>query len=207
MANKVTFPSNADDKDKLTRQLEELDMSLNDTERLLLNLARLAKSMAKKALDHTDYIFDIDVKRQWQIGFNNDRFLKRWFGEVKSSGKAKNVRNRLEKLYKRTEKGITMNVKPNNDKESNARNYGWVFTPRGMQVFPKLFERFEDKNDKMAATLLHELMHVWFQDKKIKGQKVNEGSIALKLALHNPGEARRSPDNYEHYCLIVWRDG
>lgn len=130
MANKVTFPSNQDDKDKLTRQLDELDMSLNDTERLLLNLARLAKSMAKKALDHTDYIFDIDVKRQWRVGFNNDRFLKRWFGEVKSHGKAKNVRNRLEKLYKRIDKGVTMKLKPSTS-TSNASNNGWVFTPGG----------------------------------------------------------------------------
>ena len=205
MANKVTFPSNADDKDKLTRQLEELDMSLNYTERLLLNLTRLAKSMAKKALDHTDYIFDIDVKRQWQIGFNNDRFLKRWFGEVKSHGKAKNVRNRLEKLYKRIDKGVTMKLKPSTS-ATNASNNGWVFTPRGMQIYPALFKNYTE-NDQRAAVLLHELMHVWFKDQKIRGSKVNETEEALKLAMAYPSKARRSPENYERYCLAVWRDG
>ncbi|KAA3620854.1 MAG: hypothetical protein DWP94_11610 [Flavobacterium sp.] len=75
-----------------------------------------------------------------------------------------------------------------------------------MQIYPALFKNYE-KNDQRAAVLLHELMHVWFKDQKIRGSKVNETEEALKLAMAYPSKARRSPENYERFCLAVWRDG
>lgn len=205
MAHAVEIPSNETDKETLIAELDALDMSLDETKRYLMNLARLARSLARKALDHSDYIFEHTERRQWKDAFNKDRPLLRWFGEVKSSGKAKNVRNRLEALCSRIDKGVTMKLRPNKNESTGASNYGWVFTPRGMKVYPNLFDN-ELENDERAAVILHELMHVWFDDKKIKGNKVYNAEFALKLAMIHPSQARRSPENYERYCLEVWRN-
>ena len=96
-----------------------------------------------------------------------------------------------------TNKVLTIKIKTANG-TYNAMNGGSFLSPNRFQVYPRWIKK-EDKE--RGSIIIHELLHEWFLDQKLDGKKVYGSTAAKKLAKKEPKKARKSAENYEHFCI------
>lgn len=182
------------------------DVVINDAFDLLDETFKRAKVLAARGLKPLEDIVD-RPRDKWVRSWSADSDLVKWFGQAKKANHVKDVHDRLHSVDRRLNKQITIRLHPQRDMGTNAQNNGTFFEPKTFKVFPSLFESSLDARtdeigiDYMASVMIHELMHLWFADQKLNGEKVYSESDALDLADKEPRKARRSAENYERYCL------
>ncbi|MGJ8667152.1 MAG: M35 family metallo-endopeptidase [Patiriisocius sp.] len=208
MAHQVKSPTLKGKKKELTDDLKKLNLTIAQTERLLLDACKLAEQMMAKAYREINAIIKQDNKK-WENAFNSDYKLKLWFGEVTRKNHVRDVERRMDSICDRMAKGITIRLRPQKERTHNAQNNGTFFEPKTFKVFPNLIakdQQPEEGRDAIAAVLIHELMHTWFKDQRIGNTKTYGDQRAKDLAKYDPRKARKSAENYEQYCLDVWRN-
>ena len=207
MSHKVKSPTLKRKRRDLADDLEALDLTIGETEALLIDALNLAERMMNKAYREISAIIRLDNK-DWKDTFNSNRKLKKWFGEVKRKNHVRDVERRMDSICDRMNKGISIRLRPQKERTHNAQNTGTFFEPRRFKVFPNLIAKDSEPDegrDAIAAVLIHELMHTWFKDQRLGDKKTYGAERAEDLAKYDPRKARRSAENYEHYCLDLWR--
>ncbi len=186
--------------------LVEKELVIEDAFDILENAYAIAKEISARGLRRLQTIID-EPRDQWTSIWADRVRLNRWFGAVDKASDVKDVYDRLKSVDDRLNKKITIRFHPQRDQNTNAQNMGTFFEPKTFKVFPKLIENSLDEETKeigynyIASVLIHELIHVWFTDQKLDGETVYGDELALKLAEDNPKKARRSAENYEHFCM------
>lgn len=207
MSHKVKSPTVKSKRKSLREDLEKLDLTISETEDLLIDALELAQRMMGKAYREISAIIRLDNK-EWEDTFNANRKLKKWFGEVSRKNHVRDVERRMDSICDRMNKGISIRLRPQKERTHNAQNNGTFFEPRRFKVFPNLIAKDQEPGegrDAIAAVLIHELMHTWFKDQKLGDKKTYGSERAMDLATYDPKKARRSAENYEQYCLDLWR--
>lgn len=200
MATKIIKPTRIRKHADLKRDLSAMGMSFKDAENMLLKASNTAYSMATRSYDEIEKIKSEKGKDRIDA-FNNNVLLRKWFGEIESKGQVRNMISRFNTIKKRLKNGVKIRLRPNNERSSNARNMGTFTSPKRFKVYARLLN---SDTKVIASVLIHELMHEWFTDKKLaNGNDVDDATTALQLVNESSGKARRSPENFEQYCLEV----
>lgn len=119
------------------------------------------------------------------------------------------ILKRLKRTYDRlSNKTITVRLLPQSkasSKYTNGSNNGAFLSPNKFTLYPRWFNK---DITEASVIIIHELLHDWFLDHKIKtadGKKLTVYGFdrAVILALESPRKARRSPENYEQFCLYL----
>jgi len=212
----IIFPAKAANLALLRADLSEIkysdgsgikEMVYEDVPVILNEAHSRARKMAEKGRMHMDKVINKD-RSELVKAWNSDSKLKTWFGEAELPNHVKDVYDRLSSVEDRLNKKISIRVQPQRDSGTNAQNNGTFFEPKTFKVFPKLIINSLDPAtsvpdyDYIGSVMIHELIHVWFTDQKLKdGTKVYGDVLAKKLAKENPRKARKSAENYEQFCI------
>lgn len=179
-----------------------------DAERAVRAAIALAEKMAAHALDHLREVLDQSTTRRMKEAWNGDRTVKAYFGKAPTKPRMNNVCDRLERAHKRLrDKVLKVRLKTQNGRGSNGHNYGSVLSPRKFVLFPNWFKKTDKQR---AAIIIHELLHDWHIDHKVRNPRTGKretaygATLARQLAKDNPGGARRNPENFEQFCLALW---
>lgn len=194
---KIDWPS-----DKETKEiLDETGMTKSQICDLIRRSIRRAAAMSRRGVRHIAPI--LEAKRStWESAWNKDATLKLWFGKVTQANHVKDVHRRLDRICNRfANKKQTIKVRAELPKGFTAQNLGGPLSPNTFKVAIKWIKKSE--LNEQAAIMIHESKHDWNKDQKIDGKSVYGESMAQQLAKENSGKARRSPENYEHYCLAL----
>ncbi len=181
-------------------------------ERAIKDAVALGEKMAKRALDHLSRVLDQSTTRKMKDAWEKDRNVKAFFGKAPTKARMKNVEDRLERAYKRMrDKQLKIRLKEQkiskNGSPYNGHNHGSVLSPRKFVLYPNWFSQSDEQR---AAIIVHELLHDWHVDHKVKdpmtGKRVTAYGtrLAKQLAKDNPGGARRNPENFEQFCMALW---
>ncbi len=187
--------------------LKEREVTIDDAYTILNIAYNRSIELAESALDYLRPFANLSERSSWIDNWNSDTLLTQWFGKIDDVNNVSDVFNRLNSVVKRLNKKITIRLHPQREGNRNAQNNGTFFEPKMFKVFPHLIENSLDTTtleldyDRMASVLIHELVHLWFTDQKLDGNKVYGEDLAMDLAEKNPRKARRSAENYEHFCL------
>jgi len=193
---KIKWP-NSDDTNKI---LNDTNFTKDQIEDRIAQAISQAEKMSKAGLDYIQPILD-EPKRKRENCWNNDFVLVDWFGKVSKPGHVKDVFRRLEKVYKRcSDKTLTVKIKAMLPHEYIAQNNGSFLSPKTFKVTSAWISG--DINIR-GSVIIHELMHEWFSDQKIEGVSVYSMYLTKQLARTNPKSARKSPENYERFCLYI----
>lgn len=164
-----------------------------------------AEKLALKGLRHLSAVLDQGTTRQIKKAWNADPKVKAFFGEAPGKAKMQNTCDRLNRVYKRLrDKQLRIRLKPQDGKKWSGHNMGGPVTPRQFVLFPKWF-----KSSSRAGVIVHELLHDWHFDHKVKDPTTGKREtaygvrLAKELAKRNPGGARRNPENIEQFCLSL----
>lgn len=202
MSHKIILPTQNNKLDEVKSDLENHDLSIGNAKQALMQAALKSEQMAAKACRYIESITN-GKKRDWVKDFNNSTLLRTWFGKVDGKGQVKKVRNRMRSVSNRIDKGLKIRLRPQGERTLNARNEMGHFSARKFMVFPKIFE--DGINiERIASIYIHELVHLWFTDQKLNGEKVYDADTAKQLARENPKSARKSAENYERFCIDLW---
>lgn len=183
------------------------NLEIEDALEILDRAYERAKELSAKGLRMLEDVVD-GPRDGWVSRWSASGDLVTWFGEADEPNHVKDVHDRLRSVNDRLNKQITIRLYPQRSPTTNAQNNGTFFEPKTFKVFPKLFENSLDDTtqeigyDYMASVMIHELIHLWFTDQKLDGEKVYDEAAALALAKENPRKARRSAENYERYCML-----
>ncbi len=202
MSHKVILPSRTNKLDELKSDLGNHGLNTGNAKQALMQAAVKSEQMAGKGCRYIENITN-GRKKDWIKNFNNNTLLRTWFGKVDRKGQVKKVRNRMRSVSRRINKGLKIRLRPQGERTSNARNEMGHFSARKFMVFPKIFKNGID-TDKIASIYIHELVHLWFTDQKLNGEKVYDSDTAKQLARENPKSARKSAENYERFCIDLW---
>ena len=183
-----------------------------ETERAIKDAVALGEKMAKHALNHLGRVLNQSTTKKMKDAWEKDKNVKAFFGKAPTKARMKNVEDRLERAYKRIhDKQLKIRLKEQKTSKSgslyNGHNYGSVLSPRKFVLFPNWFSQDDEQR---AAIIIHELLHDWHVDHKVKDSKTGKRvtaygtKLAKQLAKDNPGGARRNPENYEQFCMALW---
>ena len=184
----------------------EKELSIDDAYEILNDSYKIAKQISGRGLRRLTNIID-EPRENWENLWANNQRLVEWFGAVDRPKHVKDVHDRLKYVDDRLNKQITIRLHPQRSASTNAQNNGTFFEPKTFKMFPNIFKHSLDDVTQevgyayIASVMVHELMHVWFKDQKLGGETVYGEALALQLAIDNPKKARKSAENYEHYCL------
>lgn len=125
------------------------------------------------------------------------------------------VQGRLNTLVHRLDKDILVKVRPSSGSDAGHCTEGLsAFQesgPLGNRTFSLCPRWFELKPlQTRAIIMLHEMFHAmgsfgFTTDLKLDGKKVRSDVAARELARRQPGDARRNPENYEHFFQYLIR--
>jgi len=174
-----------------------------------------AIELAETAHDYLKPFVVLSRRATWVTNWNSDELLVKWFGVISHHNNASDVNNRLSSVVDRLNKKVTIRLHPQRNRAvtpvglegTRAQNNGTFFEPKTFKVFPFIIESNIDDStkavsiDEIAAILIHELIHLWFNDQKLDGETVYGDDLAMQLAIDNPKKARKSAENYEWFCL------
>jgi len=194
--HKIKSPTRKKNKRAISEDLEKFGLTLSQAEGQLLEAADLASDMASAGYGILKGITDLSESR-WVDEFSGHALCDLWFGEVTKKSQVKKVRNRMDSICNRIQRGLTIRFRPQKERTHDAHNRGTFFEPSTFKVFPFIFD--EDMNY-IASTYIHELMHVWFKDQKLGMEPVYGDQAALDLAKYHPRRARKSAENYAFFC-------
>ena len=191
---KIKWPGDSEKK----QFLNATGLTVDQTEDRITRAISKGEKMAKRGLNHIQPILD-EKRSRWEACWNADKTLKKWFGKVTKANHVKDVFRRLENAYDRlSDKTLTIKIKADLPNDYSAMNNGSFLSPKTFQVGP---DWFDNPINERGSVVIHELLHEWFIDQKIDGEIVYGATLAKKLADKEPKKARKSPENYEHYCL------
>jgi hypothetical protein len=190
---KIDWPS-----DKETDEiLEATGATRSQIETLIKDALRQAEIMAGRGVNTIAPILD-GPRDTWESAWNRNATLTRWFGKVSKPNHVKDVHRRMDAVCDRLSNRVqTIKVRSELPHDYTAQNLGGPLSPNTFKVAIDWIKR--GLNDR-AAIMIHESQHAWFKDQKIDGETVYGSALAEELAKENPDKARRSPENYEHYC-------
>lgn len=183
------------------------EVTIDDAYAILNQAFDRSIRLAEAGLAYIKPFANLSERPSWIADWNGDALLVQWFGEIDHVNNVSDVFNRLNSVVERLNKKITIRLHPQRDSTTSAMNAGTFFEPKMFKVYPYLIEKSLDlatlqlDYDKMASVLIHELIHVWFTDQKLNGDTVYGAILAMDLAIEKPRKARRSAENYEHFCL------
>jgi hypothetical protein len=173
----------------------------SELEELIRASIRKAEFMAKLGRDH---IGEVQKKAEdaWTGRWNADEVLVMWFGRVEKANHVEDVHRRIDDVYDRLASHVlTIHVREDLPQNFDAQNLGSFISP---DTFRVAVGWLEDDLEERASVVIHELLHQWFKDQRLsKGNTVYGKADAKQLAMIDPQKARRSPENYEHYCLYL----
>jgi hypothetical protein len=169
---------------------------------------RLAERMARHALNHFNRVLDQNTTTGMKRAWNGDAKVKGFFGEAPGKDRMRNTCDRLDRAYRRLrDKQLRIRLKPQKGKSWNGHNSGGPLSPRQFVLYPDWFKKGDDER---AAIVIHELLHDWHVDHKVKDPRTGKretaygARLARALAKDRPGSARRNPENFEQFCLALW---
>lgn len=183
----------------------------SEIEQVVADRTGLAERIAKKGLDRLDHILAGKRNRDKKSRWKSDQIAVAFFGDdLVSTAEIKAVRRRLDRAHRRLAKReLNIRLLPQSRAAKTSfsgHNAGGPLTPLRFVLFPRWFEK--SGRAEQAVVIIHELMHDWFIDHKVKDggdRKTAYGErLAKKLAADKPLSARRNPENYEQFCLAVW---
>lgn len=190
---KIKWPTKKSKRDSI---LSDVGYTKSEVEDRIVIAVQQAEKMAKKADKRIAKILD-ENKTKWISCWNSDDTLVLWFGKVTKKSHIKDVGKRMSQACDRVaNKVLTIKIRPA-DGSTNASNGGGFLSPKTFKVYPKWIKKDDCPR---GAIIIHELLHEWFADQKIDGEKVYGSSDAKKLAKEEPKKARKSAENYEQYC-------
>ncbi len=182
-------------------------ITIEDAYPILNKAYRISIDLAESALEYIRPFVVLSQRASWIRNWNNDDLLIQWFGEIDKVNNASDVFNRMNSVVERLNSKITIRLHPQRSGTTNAQNMGTFFEPKMFKVFPRLIKNSLDETtseinyDYIASVMIHELIHVWFTDQKLDGKTVYGEDLVMELAAENPKKARRSAENYEHFCI------
>lgn len=197
MAHKVRFPRRRRNRDRLVDDLSAQSLSLARAETAVIDTLERAEELAQLGFLVIDEVYSTR-QENWIENWNAHPMLVRWFGEVSAPRHVWRVYRRMKSARDRLRKNITVRVRPERERSPTAQNAGWFAEPKTFKIFPAFLEHGLDKR---AAITVHELIHLWFRDQRIDGEKVYGDALALRLAREEPRRARRSAENYEQFVF------
>ncbi|SFJ91031.1 hypothetical protein [Celeribacter neptunius] len=177
-----------------------------DVEAILKEDVARAQRMAAAGLRHLRTILGANRNAGKLDRWRRDALAPLYFGKASTVVQIRSTRHRLERAHRRLRDNrlhLRMREQRHAGSGTNGRNPGYFLSPNRFQLFPEWAKK--DAEDR-AAILVHELLHEWLSDQKIGRQTVYGEDLARRLAREDPGKARRSPENFEHFLLQVWRD-
>ena len=178
----------------------------------VVDAVRLAEQIASAGVKRLDYILAPRRRRNKKKRWRNDKIATTYFGRRQATvPQIKAVRRRLKRAHRRlANRKLNIRLLPQSrasKSSTNGHNRGGPITPLRFVLFPNWF--IEKSKEEKAAIIIHELLHDWFVDHKIRDggkRKTVYGSyLAKKLARKRPRAARRNPENYEQFTLEAWR--
>ncbi len=191
---KIKWPKK---QSKIDEIINDSGYTKNKIEKRIVIAIEEAEKMAKIGDRCISSILNKD-KSKWVSSWNNNATLVLWFGKVSKKNHVKDVGRRMEDVCNKvTNKVLTIKIKTANG-TYNAMNGGSFLSPNRFQVYPRWIKK-EDKE--RGSIIIHELLHEWFLDQKLDGKKVYGSTAAKKLAKKEPKKARKSAENYEHFCI------
>ncbi|MGB7087142.1 MAG: hypothetical protein WBD47_16400 [Phormidesmis sp.] len=183
----------------------------SEVKQVVADRTSLAERIAKKGLDRLDHILAGKRRRDKKNRWKSDKIAVAFFGDdLVSVAEIKAVRRRLKRAHRRLAKReLNIRLLPQSRASKHTvsgHNTGGPLTPLRFVLFPRWFKIATREGQ--AVVIIHELMHDWFIDHKVKDggkRKTAYGErLAKKLAAKKPLSARRNPENYEQFCLAVW---
>ncbi len=191
---KIIWP-NDEDSGKVMNATQLTRIQIED--RVTRSISK-AEHMSKAGVDFIQTVLD-EPKNKRETCWNTNTTLVKWFGLVKTSNHVKDVHRRLENVYDRVAfKKITIKIRANLPKDRRAQNNGSFLSPKTFEVEP---DWILEKINIRGSVVIHELMHEWFTDQKLDGEKIYTAKLAKDLAKQKPKKARKSAENYERFCL------
>lgn len=183
-------------------------LTIDDAYEILNRVYQRSIEMAENALTYIQPFAVLAERPTWVSTWNNDALLVRWFGSVNDHNDVSGVFNKMNSVVNRLNDKMVIRLHPQRSKTTSAQNNGTFFEPKTFKVFPWLIESNLDEEkaigyDYMASVFIHELIHLFVFDQKLDGETVYGEQLALKLAEDEPKKARKSPENFEHFCLEV----
>jgi hypothetical protein len=166
-----------------------------------------AALIAARGVAHIDAALAPRRRKAKREAWLNDPELCTWFGEdAVTVRQMRAVRRRLRRMERRVaERTLRLRIRPQSDapsEEHAARNLGTgATTPLRFTIYTHFFRQSAIEQ---GGIIVHELMHDWFFDQKLKNGDVVYGPTkALALAREAPRKARRSPENYRVFCMVL----
>ncbi len=166
-----------------------------------------AERMALKGLRYLESVLDQPTTAKMKQAWNKDAKVRGLFGEAPGKVKMRNVCDRMNRVYKRLrDKQLRIRLKPQDGKKWSGHNMGGPVTPRQFVLFPAWFKSGDTGR---AAIIIHELLHDWHFDHKVKNPATGKretaygSKLARELAKRRPGDARRNPENFEQFCRLL----
>ena len=189
------------------KEITAIDSSLTtkaSIERAVKTAVADAESLALKGLNYLSAVIDKPSTSQMKAAWNGDAKVRAFFGEAPGKARMQNACDRLNRVYKRLrDKQLRIRLKPQEGKKWSGHNNGGPVSPRQFVLFPAWFK----SNPKgRSAILIHELLHDWHFDHKVKNPASGKRetaygpTLAKELAKKRPGDARRNPENFEQFC-------
>jgi hypothetical protein len=200
MAHKIKLPSRRKKLRALETDLQAYDMTTSQAVKKCVRCLNLAIRMAEKGKDRVNTVYSMN-KNVWISCWNKDPMLTKWFGDASQKSNVKDVHSRILSVSTRLSKGISIRLRPNSESSPLAQNAGWFMEPKTFKVFSRLLSKSDEY---VASVFVHELIHLWFTDQKLNGEKVYGKALAMALADDNPRKARRSAENYESFVDDLW---
>lgn len=208
MGHSIKLPRTKRNRRSVDWHLNKYGLKIGHMKQALMQAAVMSEKMSAECHKILRHVYLLKGGSSVE-NFNKSPILVRWFGKAEKANDVKDVYNRTKSIQKRISKGLTIKIRPQKEKPGNARNHGGFLDPKTFRVFPRMFEKFLDENhhnriEIIAAIYIHEMMHLWFKDQKLDGEKVYGEDLALKLAKRDPKKARKSAENYEHFARELY---
>lgn len=184
-----------------TKVLTEIGMPVEDIKPLIdqtFTIAAIMIFLARAEMKSFNNLNKEERIEKW----NKDVLLVEWFGKTEKRKHVKDVIKQVDVVYKIIFRNkLKVRIRPQ-DGTFNAENNGTFFSKNTLTLFPNWFHK---PIDERASIIIHEFVHLWHQDQKLDGIKVYGANLARRLAIEKPNKARKSAENYEHYCLELYQ--
>lgn len=177
-----------------------------------ITIAEIVSDLGKVTLDN---IWAKSTRRDRRIEWKGDSIVVDFFGEQRLKKRQinrqiKKTRKKLTKLHSRlSNKQLTIIIRRQTNNNRYGKNTGSFLSPNRLILYPLFFDQIMYSTStpsineplRRAGWIIHELMHVWFFDKKYGGDTVYGERLAKRLASSNSRKARRSPENFAWFCM------